>query len=140
MIPSKQIDPASTVNIQEAYFNKPKGESIRIKFRVGDQMWSKAFPINQIDDFQTEVFIDPNSYNEDMDVTEWHMPSAANNYRRMVRIIITQNTQDSDQTLMVIFDNPQVPEFIIRNNTDVMLSTAKCDKSGKPFDPRERLK
>lgn len=62
---------------------------------------------------------------------QWNEPQASNGFRRVVRVIITSNSQDDDATLLVILENPATEEFVIKNKTGIQLELYKYDKVKK---------
>ena len=52
-------------------------------------------------------------------------------FRRVVRVIITSNSQDDDATLLIILENPATEEFVIKNKTGIQLELYKYDKVKK---------
>ena len=56
------------------------------------------------------------------------MPSFENNFKRIIRVIITPNTQDCDATTLIIFDNPAIEEFNIVNKTSHAIIFGPCDQ------------
>ena len=50
--------------------------------------------------------------------SRWYEPQPYNNWKQIVRVIVTPNSSDSDATLLVILDNPAVEEYIIKNKTN----------------------
>ena len=62
---------------------------------------------------------------------QWNEPQASNGFRRVVRVIITSNSQDDDATLLVILENPATEGFVIKNKTGIQLELYKYDKVKK---------
>lgn len=71
--------------------------SVRIVENVEDRMewnggyetseWTLPFSVDQLDDFQTQL----TDVNDADDNQTWCLPSRLNNYRRIIRVIITPN-------------------------------------------------
>ena len=67
----------------------------------------------------------------DKEPIDWFMPCLENNFKRLVRVIITPNTQDCDATTLIIFDDPAIEEFQIVNQTNNLIYFRQYHQ--KPF-------
>lgn len=89
--------------------------------------WCLPFSIQDIEDFQTQMKIkgvqeyDNNQDEEKQQLEEgieWYEPQAYNQYHLYSRVIVTMNPTDNNSTIIIIFDEPQIEEFLIKNKTD----------------------
>lgn len=67
---------------------------------------------------------------------EWYIL----NEKIFTRVIVTLNPQDNNSTLMIIFDEPTVKEYLIVNNTDTPIEFRKYDiKSDKQLSEYAKI-
>ena len=114
-----------------------------------DPYWCLPFCVDHIEDFQTEqklkglespkeqdrdrhrsqiIQIDSNSEQKLDPSKQWFEPQDYNQWNLFTRVIVTMNPTDNDSTILIIFDEPQYEEFIVKNRTDFDLSYCKFDQ------------
>lgn len=99
-----------------------------------DRFWAQPFSVDQLDDFQTQIVEEEAArIGEAVQAQhpQWNEPHGDNGYRRVVRVIITSNSQDDDATLLIILENPATEEFVIKNKTGIPLELFKYDRVKK---------
>lgn len=70
----------------------------------------------------------------------WSEPSAFTDHKKVVKVIITQNSADNDATLLIFLENPAVQEYIIHNKCPFTLEVRKYNHAGKKMLPGEPLR
>ena len=69
-------------------------------------------------------------------VLQWFQPQEYNNYKLFTRVIVTENPLDNNATRLIIFDEPAIEEYVIKNKTKYDLVFVKWDDSAsKPLSP-----
>ena len=94
--------------------------------------WTLPFSVDQLDDFQTQLDIPEHkeSLIQNLDIGQkWNDPSNYTNGKKIVRVVITPNEKDLDSTLLIIFEEPEVEEFIIKNKSPLPLEIFKYHKT-----------
>lgn len=106
--------------------------------------WSSRFSIDDFEDFQISIKSSEVAHNEEikelslqhedenaetleqnnMDEVKWYEPSALNDFRRFVRVIITTKDQ---ATLFIMLCDPNMPEYRVNNYSAKKVSVYQKD-------------
>ena len=60
-----------------------------------------------------------------IDGIEWYEPQPYNQWNLFTRVIVTMNPSDNNSTILVILDEPNFEEYIIKNKTSQSISYKK---------------
>ena len=117
----------------------PQVDGTPQKNEYDEKYWCKPFSVNDLEDFQTETegIISPSKlkqqrkYSHDQEEHQWFEPGPSNNDKLITRVIVNQNAQDNNATLLIIFDEPAYEEYKIVNETNTNIEYCKQDEKGK---------
>lgn len=128
-----------------------------------DPSWCHPFAVDIMDEFQTEYSLEnereylqlfaqqkmqpsrrsaENTFRSSLEPTkDWFYPQPYNNDQMITRVIITGNPDDNNATLLIIFDEPNIEEYVIRNKTSLTLEYQKYDHdSSRPISEWKELR
>lgn len=123
-------------NPNSANFESNRGENlISRRSKNEESELCLPFSVDDIQDFQTEFDIpeemkigkEVDSDEDEIKKENWFYPSHKTNNKLISRVMITENPSDKNATILIIFDEPLVPEYTIQNSTDSIISFRKYD-------------
>jgi hypothetical protein len=124
--------------------NRIEAGQIDSGYHKVDNKWSLPFSVDDLEDFQTEFKVEGElaqsltarkleilSQRTVTKKQQWFSPQPSNNDCLITRVIVTENPSDYNATILVIFDEPIVEEYLIKNKTIFDIKYRKWDTQAK---------